>query len=399
MIDIDKKVLTSRYDYDLDKNSIAKYPMDRRDNSKLLYVDRRSGNLVDNIFSDIVDLLDSSYMIVVNNSKVMRSRIPARRVTGGKSEIFITDILKDTEAYALLKGKFKDGDKVEILTNDLPSNDLTSNDLQSSDLTSNDLQSSDLPSNNLQSNNLQSNNLPSNNLLKDNLSTDDFAIVKSSLGEGRYHLEFSNTVSSIMERYGKMPLPPYIDRDVDISDDNRYQTVYSKQLGSSAAPTAGLHFTTSLIELLNQKGITVEEITLNVGIGTFRDIKTEYIDDHIMHTESYSISVESANRINMHKRAGGKVLAVGTTVVRTLESSCDDNGDLVSGDSSSNIFIKEGYQFKIVDAMITNFHLPKSTLLALVSAFGGYENIMKAYKYAISNKYRFFSYGDAMLIY
>ncbi len=354
MKDINKKVLTSRYDYDLDKNIIAKYPMDRRDNSKLLYVDRSNGDLVDYIFSDIVDMLDSSYMIVVNNSKVMKSRVPARRVTGGKTEIFITDILNDNEAYALLKGKFKVDDKVEISVGDLSSSDLQS---------------------------------------------DDFAVVKSSLGEGRHHLEFSNTVSSIMDKYGKMPLPPYIDRDVDISDDNRYQTVYSKHLGSSAAPTAGLHFTSDLIDRLLCKGIVVEEITLNVGIGTFRDIKSEYIDDHVMHRESYSISVESANRINAHKRTGGKVLAVGTTVVRTLESSCDDNGELIPRDSSSDIFIKEGYQFKIVDAMITNFHLPKSTLLALVSAFGGYNNIMKGYKYAMNNGYRFFSYGDAMLIY
>ena len=349
MIDISKKVLTSRYDYDLDKNIIAKYPMDRRDNSKLLYVDRSNGDLTCHVFSDIVDLLDSSYMIVVNNSKVMKSRVPARRVTGGKTEIFITDILTDTEAYALLKGKFKTLDKVEISVGDLLS--------------------------------------------------DDFAVVKSSLGEGRHHLEFSKTVSEIMDKYGKMPLPPYIDRDVDISDDNRYQTVYSKRLGSSAAPTAGLHFTNDLIDRLSAKKIAVVEITLNVGIGTFRDIKTDYIDDHIMHSESYSISVESANRINAHKKAGGKILAVGTTVVRTLESSCDDNGELISGDSSSDIFIKEGYKFKVVDAMITNFHLPKSTLLALVSSFGGYDNIMKAYKYAMSNEYRFFSYGDAMLIY
>ena len=364
MIDINKKVLTSRYDYDLDKNIIAKYPMDRRDNSKLLYVDRSSGDLTDHIFSDIVDLLDSSYMIVVNNSKVMKSRIPARRVTGGKSEIFITDILTDTEAYALLKGKFNIGDKVEISANELLSTD----------------------------------DLLSHDLLKNDLLSDDFAVVKSSLGEGRYHLEFSKTVSDIMDQYGKMPLPPYIDRDVDISDDNRYQTVYSKRLGSSAAPTAGLHFTNDLIDRLSAKKIAVEEITLNVGIGTFRDIKTEYIDDHIMHSESYSISVDSANRINAHKLAGGKILAVGTTVVRTLESSCDSGGVLLSGDNSSDIFIKEGYKFKVVDAMITNFHLPKSTLLALVSAFGGYDNIMKAYKYAMSNEYRFFSYGDAMLI-
>ncbi len=354
MIDINKKVLTSRYDYDLDKNIIAKYPMDSRDNSKLLYVDRSNGKLVDYIFSDIVDLLDSSYMVVVNNSKVMKSRVPARRLTGGKTEIFITDIINDNEAYVLLKGKFKIGDKVQISASALQSGDLLS---------------------------------------------DDFAVVKSSLGEGRHQLKFSKEVSSIMESYGKMPLPPYIDRDVDISDDNRYQTVYSKRLGSSAAPTAGLHFTTSLIDLLKDKGVVIEEITLNVGLGTFRDIKTEYIDDHVIHTESYSISSECAERVNAHRKAGGKILAVGTTVVRTLESSCNINGELVAGDKDSDIFIKEGYRFKIVDAMITNFHLPKSTLLSLVSAFGGYDNIMNAYKYAMNNGYRFFSYGDAMLIY
>jgi len=337
------KVLTSRYDYTLNKDIIAKYPMGIRDQSKLLLINRDTDILEDKIFTDIVDILDSSYLIVFNNTKVMKSRIKSKRVTGGKSEIFILNILSDNEASALLKGKFKVGDKIVI-------------------------------------------------------SDTDIATVDLSLGEGLYQLSFTKSILEIMEIHGNTPLPPYIDRELDEFDADRYQTVFSKYLGSVAAPTAGLHFTDTLIDRLNFKGIKSVEITLDVGIGTFRPITTDCIDDHIMHSERFTISESVAELINAHKKQGGKVLAVGTTVVRALESA-GEAGFVTYGDMSTDIFIKESYKFKIIDAMLTNFHLPKSTLLTLVSAFAGYEKIMNAYSYAQNNEYRFYSYGDAMLIY
>ncbi|MBC7196737.1 MAG: tRNA preQ1(34) S-adenosylmethionine ribosyltransferase-isomerase QueA, partial [Deferribacterales bacterium] len=222
--------------------------------------------------------------------------------------------------------------------------------------------------------------------------------VKELIDEIRV-LEFDCDPYKLMEKFGHIPLPPYIKRDDTKEDHTRYQTVYSKNEGSVAAPTAGLHFTTELMEKLKNKGVEVVEITLNVGIGTFKPVKAEYIEDHKMHSEKYFISEDAKDKINYLKNKGKKLVAVGTTSVRALESIATDTGYIENfGAFSTDIFITPGYKFKIVDKLITNFHLPKSTLLMLVSAFAGYDFTMNAYKHAVNNRYRFFSYGDAMFI-
>ena len=205
-------------------------------------------------------------------------------------------------------------------------------------------------------------------------------------------------INKLMENIGRVPLPPYINRQDNLQDKLDYQTVYSKYVGSSAAPTAGLHFTKELIDSLKNNGIEILEITLHVGLGTFKPVKTEFLENHIMHAETYNIDGDIAEKINELKNSGKKLIAVGSTTVRALESAIDDKNNLIAGKRDTNIFIKEGYNFKIVDEMVTNFHLPKSTLLAMVSAFAGYEFVKDIYKFAVSNNYRFFSYGDCMYI-
>ena len=331
-----------KFDYNLPKELIALYPASKRDKCRLMVVDTVSRSIQDHIFSDIVNLLDDTSFLVVNNTKVRNARLHAKKVTGGASEVFVTDVMDSTHFKGLVRGKFKPGDKV--------------------------------------------------------IAEGVYFTLLEKLTDGLWIIQAESDIEKIMQEKGHVPLPPYIDRMDTQQDKEDYQTVYAKYTGSSAAPTAGLHFTNELLSTLKDKGVEIIELTLDVGFGTFRPVKTEYMEDHEMHYERYFISDEAAEKINTLKSKGKKLTAVGSTSVRALETAADDKGIIRAGENSSNIFIMEPYNFKIVDNMITNFHLPKSTLLAMVAAFGGYDLIMQAYHRAVQENYRFFSYGDAMYI-
>lgn len=331
-----------KFDYNLPKELIALYPASKRDKCRLMVVDTVSRSIQDHIFSDIVNLLDDTSFLVVNNTKVRNARLHAKKVTGGASEVFVTDVMDNTHFKGLVRGKFKPGDKV--------------------------------------------------------IAEGVYFTLLEKLTDGLWIIQAESDIEKIMQEKGHVPLPPYIDRMDTQQDKEDYQTVYAKYTGSSAAPTAGLHFTNELLSSLKDKGVEIIELTLDVGLGTFRPVKTEYMEDHEMHYERYFISDEAAEKINTLKSKGKKLTAVGSTSVRALETAADDKGIIKAGENSSNIFIMEPYNFKIVDNMITNFHLPKSTLLAMVTALGGYNLIMQAYHRAVQENYRFFSYGDAMYI-
>lgn len=331
-----------KFDYNLPKELIALYPASKRDKCRLMVVDTVSRSIQDHIFSDIVNLLDDTSFLVVNNTKVRNARLHAKKVTGGASEVFVTDVMDNTHFKGLVRGKFKPGDKV--------------------------------------------------------IAEGVYFTLLEKLTDGLWIIQAESDIEKIMQEKGHVPLPPYIDRMDTQQDKEDYQTVYAKYTGSSAAPTAGLHFTNELLSTLKDKGVEIIELTLDVGLGTFRPVKTEYMEDHEMHYERYFISDEAAEKINTLKSKGKKLTAVGSTSVRALETAADDKGIIRAGENSSNIFIMEPYNFKIVDNMITNFHLPKSTLLAMVTALGGYDLIMQAYHRAVQENYRFFSYGDAMYI-
>ena len=334
--------LVDKFDYELPKELIALYPADKRDKCRLMMVDTADKSITHHVFSDIYDLLNEETFLVINNTKVRNARIYAYKVTGGKSEIFVTNVIDVNHFQGLVRGSFKKGDT----------------------------------------------------LLADDYI---FTLIEKD-NDGIWFIKSSCDIEKIMENIGHIPLPPYIERQDNLQDKADYQTVYAKYTTSSAAPTAGLHFTSELLEKLKVKGVNIVEITLDVGLGTFRPVKTEYMEEHIMHKERFYISEETADIINTYKSRGKKLLAVGSTSVRSLETAADEKGYIKSGEQYSDIFIMEPYKFKAVDNMITNFHLPKSTLLAMVAALGGYELIMEAYKKAIDEKYHFFSYGDAMYI-
>ncbi len=331
------------FDYDLPDDLIAYEPVQKRDKCRLLHVDISGGKVHDNIFTDILDMVGDNSFLVVNNTKVYNARLNAQKQTGGLLEFFVTKVISDTECEALIKGRVRQDMVIE---------------------------------------------LPSGAT----------AILKSVDSDGVWRATTSHNILEIMDKYGSVPLPPYIARKAESKDKSDYQTVYSSVQGSVAAPTAGLHFTDDLMQKLKAKGVDILEVTLDVGIGTFRPIKTKTLEEHKMHSERYYISSDVCNKINEYKRMGKKLIAVGSTTVRALESACDNDGLLNSGEHHTDIMISPPYQFKIVDGMVTNFHLPKSSLLAMVTAFGGYELIMGAYKHAIEQKYRFFSYGDAMIM-
>ncbi len=333
----------SFYDYFLPDELIAQYPPEKRGASRLLVAEKTTGSLEDHIFPDILNLLDEKFFLVMNDTRVVPARLPAVKTTGGRAEVFYLRGLGDHSFLALVKGKHRTNDKLFVA---------------------------------------------------DNVSI----TLEGQDGEGSWFVSSDMDVETLLNSYGKIPLPPYIARAADENDAERYQTVYAKYSGSVAAPTAGLHFTDELLDALEKNGVPSVRVTLHVGIGTFRPIKTDSLSAHKMHSEYYHISGDAAARINGYKRAGRKLIAVGTTTVRTLESAADSTGMIHPGDGESDLFIRPGYKFKAVDGIITNFHLPKSSLLVLVSALLGYENTKKAYEYAVAQRYRFFSYGDAMMI-
>lgn len=335
--------------YDLPQEQIAQTPADKRDHSRLMVINRASGEIEHKHFYDILDYLRPEDTLVVNNSKV----IPAR--------IFGTDVEKSDRVVEFLLLR-RHGDRVwETLVR---------------------------PGKKAK--------IGKKFSFGDGLLTGEITDI---VEEGNRLITFSvgsADIYPILEKIGNMPLPPYITEK--LTDRSRYQTVYAKTEGSAAAPTAGLHFTEELLDRIRAKGIAVVPVMLHVGLGTFRPVKESNVNDHIMHTEYFSISAESAEEINRRRAAGGRVIAVGTTSCRVLESVADENGVLREMADDTGIFIYPGYKFKVVDALITNFHLPESTLLMLVSALYSREKMLEAYKIAVDEKYRFFSFGDAMFI-
>ena len=340
----------SDFFYDLPPELIAQTPLEPRDSSRLLLLDKTTGEIEHKIFKDIVDFLNPEDVLVINNSRVIPARIYGKRAGGGTLEILLLKC-KELDTWEVLT---RPGRKMK------PGTTVT---LGEGKLTATVLE----------------------------IVEDGNRIVKFDYDREKY-----SNIYAVLHEIGTMPLPPYITEKLE--NQERYQTVYSKTEGSAAAPTAGLHFTKELLARIKEKGVAVAEVTLNVGLGTFRPVKAEKITDHIMHSEYYEISRETAELINSRRKAGGRIIAVGTTSCRVLESASLEDGTLIEKSGDTSIFIYPGYRFKALDALITNFHLPESTLLMLVSALAGKENIFNAYETAVREKYRFFSFGDAMFI-
>ena len=338
---------TADFDYDLPQELIAQDPLEQRDSSRLLILDKETGERTHKIFHDIIDYLHEGDCLVINNTKVIPARlIGEREGTGGKVEVLLLKRRSDNVWETLVKPgkKARPGMRLSF----------------------------------------------GGGLLH--------AEVQEVVDEGNrlIRFEYEGMFEEILDQLGQMPLPPYITHQ--LKDKNRYQTVYAKYEGSAAAPTAGLHFTEELLEQIQAKGVKIARVTLHVGLGTFRPVKVEDVTEHHMHTEFYHVSEEAADIINETKKQGGRVICVGTTSCRTIESAADDQGIVHATEGDTDIFIYPGYQFKVLDCLITNFHLPESTLLMLVSALAGKENIMAAYREAVEMRYRFFSFGDAMFI-
>ena len=333
---------TSDFDYYLPENLIAQTPLYPRDSSKMLVYDRANDKIEHKHFYDIIDYLKKGDVLVRNNTKVLPARMFGETLHGGKVEVLLLKRFNLTEWEVLVKPgkKCKKGAIITI----------------------------------------------SSELKMEVLSTIDEA------GSRRVKFIYDGVFEDIISRLGEMPLPPYIKEK--LADQNRYQTVYASVDGSAAAPTAGLHFTDELIKKIKDKGVEIVDVLLHVGLGTFRPVKAEEISEHHMHSEYYEISKESAEKINKAKIEGRRIIAVGTTSVRTLESASDEKGLVKESKDNTEIFIFPGYKFKCVDALITNFHLPKSTLVMLVSAFSSREKTLEVYNTAVKENYRFFSFGD-----
>lgn len=336
----------SDFDFYLPDELIAQTPLEKRDNSRLLHLDKNTGKIEHKHFYDIKQYVRPGDCLVLNDSRVLPARLIGTRPTGGAVELVLLKDLGDNcwECLSRPGRKTKPGQELIFGNGELTA-------------------------------------------VVQDLTQGGNRIVK---------FDYKGIFLEILERLGKMPLPPYIKEE--LQDSERYQTVYSKELGSAAAPTAGLHFTKELLSEIEDMGVSICCVTLHVGLGTFRPVKAENIEDHDMHSEFCIIPEDTAKTVNDTKKAGGRVIAVGTTSCRTLESFTTDDGVLQATSGWTNIFIYPGYTFKCIDALITNFHLPESTLIMLVSALAGREHILNAYKTAVNEKYRFFSFGDAMFI-
>ncbi len=335
--------------FNLPEEQIAQTPVYPRDSSRLLKLDRKTGETEDLVFTDIEKILNKGDLLVLNNSRVIPARLYGNKEeTGGKIEFLMLN-MREKDLWEIM---VKPGKKAK------PGSKFIFGD----------------------------------GILK--------AEIIDSVEGGNRLAKFTydgDNIYDILDKIGNMPLPPYITKKLE--DNERYQTVYSKEVGSAAAPTAGLHFTPELMKKLEEKGVKLAYVTLHVGLGTFRPVKEDEITDHKMHTEQYFLPEETAKMIKETKAAGGRVIAVGTTACRTLESVATFKGEIMAAHGDTDIFIYPGYEFKVLDGIITNFHLPESTLIMLVSAFAGYEHTMNAYDHAVKDKYRFFSFGDAMIIF
>lgn len=344
---------TSDFDYVLPEELIAQFPVEKREESRMLVLDKSNKTLEHKHFFDVTDYFDENDILVLNNTKVIPARLFGKKETGAKIEVFLLKDLKNGDWNVLIKPskRIRVGDIIKI--------------------------------------------------------SDNFLITaKERLEEGQWVVNIDsgeNSPYDLIREFGNIPLPPYIERKMASEerktlDYERYQTVYAQNEGSVAAPTAGLHFTDEILERLKAKGVTVCYVTLNVGLGTFRPVKCEDIKDHKMDSEEFEISSQTAEIIRAGKKAGKRITAVGTTSVRTLETAFKQFGEIRECKSQSTLFIYPPYEFKVVDRLITNFHLPKSTLIMLVSALAGKDFIFDAYRQAVENKYRFYSYGDCMFV-
>ena len=338
-------MLIEEFDFDLPHHLIAQAPLQKRDSNRLLVLNKNTKLFSDKKFVDFVDLLNTNDLLIFNDTRVIKARLFGKKITGGKVEIMIERILNNHHALAHLKTSKKifDGTIFEV--------------------------------------------------------NEDVSVKVVRKENDLFYIEFDSNLSSydILEKYGHIPLPPYIERSADKSDENRYQTIYAKESGAVAAPTAGLHFTDEIFKALNDKKIKYTFLTLHVGAGTFQPVRENDLDHHQMHSESFNVPDKTIQMIDDAKSKNGRIIAIGTTVLRALESKFSEE-TIQSGFKETSIFIKPGYTFKIVDALLTNFHLPKSTLFILVSAFSGSDTMKKLYQHAIKNEYRFFSYGDATFI-
>lgn len=344
---------TSDFYYDLPEELIAQDPLTDRASSRLMCLDRNTGAVSHGVFRDVVSHLQSGDALVINDTKVIPARLLGIRTeTGAKIEILLLRRLSDHEWECLVKP----GRKCRVGT-------------------------------------FVGFGMPDEDGIYP-LTAEILDILEEGVRKVRFMYE--GIFEEVLFRLGEMPLPPYIHHK--LKDKDRYNTVYAREEGSAAAPTAGLHFTPELLEEIRRKGVEIVRVTLHVGLGTFRPVKTEEITDHHMHSEFYTVTKEAADTINAVKARGGRVICVGTTSCRTVESASDEDGTVKAGSGWTDIFIYPGYRFKVMDGLITNFHLPESTLVMLVSAFAGREHVLHAYKVAVEEKYRFFSFGDAMII-
>lgn len=337
--------LVAAYDYDLPAELIAQEPVEPRDASRLMVVYRKTGTIEHRFFSDLPEYLAPGTLLMMNDTKVLPARLVGRKETGGRVEILLLRRRQDGlwEALAKPSRRLRPGTELDFGAG--------------------------------------------------------LRVVMEGYGpEGTrlVRLRAEGDELAALARVGEVPLPPYIHRRLD--DPERYQTVYAQHAGSAAAPTAGLHFTPRLLERLASGGVRREYVTLHVGLGTFRPVTVERVDDHVMHSEWYEVSERAAQAVDAARREGKPVVAVGTTTCRTLESAATDDGRLLPGTGETDLFIRPGFRFRVTDALITNFHLPRSSLLMLVAAFAGYDLMRRAYQVAVEERYRFFSFGDAMLI-
>ena len=336
----------SDFDYDLPERLIAQHPSEKRDESRLMVLNREKQTIEDKVFKDVIDYLNPGDCLVRNNTKVIPARLYGRKETGANVEFLLLKRIHD--------------DTWEVIVR------------------------------------------PGRKLLKGAKVIFGDGILEATIddvlenGNRQVTFKYDGIFNEILDQIGLMPLPPYIKEKLE--DKNRYQTVYAKYDGSAAAPTAGLHFTEELLEKIRQKGVEIANVTLHVGIGTFRPVKVENVEEHDMHSEHFYIKKEDADKINNAKKNGKRIISVGTTSCRVLESIADENGFVKETEGDTSIFIYPGYKFKCIDSLITNFHLPESTLVMLVSALAGKDFILKAYKEAVEKEYRFFSFGDAMII-
>jgi S-adenosylmethionine:tRNA ribosyltransferase-isomerase len=340
----------SDFDYHLPDELIAQHPPAERTASRLLHLDGVTGAIQDRTFRDITSLLLPNDLLVFNNTKVIKARLHGHKETGGSAEVLIE----------------------RVLENNSPQSSMALAHIRAS--------KSPKPGSRI--------------IFADNIVATMVQRVEDLF---ELHFESGERVHDVLEKIGEVPLPPYITHQADTTDESRYQTVYAKHVGSVAAPTAGLHFDEALLNKIDALGVASAYVTLHVGAGTFQPVRDDDISKHIMHSERYQVPPETVEAVAKAKASGGRVIAVGTTSMRTLEAA-SNTGALLAQQAETQIFIKPGYEFKTVDRLITNFHLPKSTLMMLVAAFAGRENMVNAYRHAVEHRYRFFSYGDAMLI-